>query len=190
MGLFGNLFGSKKSYTSVLINTQNNIFNIYGVNQPTDAQKMKASVYLCIAGLAILDDLGCAKLRHSSDRLIAEAIELTDPLSMRLEELSNNTEQLDMILSDFPKESQVTGSTNVNGLAAFKSLFSSMIETLMIDFSRYKNSPTGPAGYAPFVVGDGIFGEGRSQEHFMELTMQLANFMTELSEVTRLNKLL
>lgn len=182
MGLLNRLFGSKKSYTSVLINTQDKIFKMYGVNNPTDAQKMKASVYLCIAGIAILNDLGDGRLRYAVEKLAEETRELTKPLSMLAEELSNNAEQLKKIL----EELQITtGSTRLNGLAAFEALYFSMGETLMNDMLMRKEGPGGIVGYAPRVVGNGIFGEGRSREHYLELTMQLSNFMIELSAVTR-----
>ena len=57
MSFFKKVFGGKKSITSVMLSTQNKIFGIYSVAHPTDAQKMKASVYICISGIAILNDL-------------------------------------------------------------------------------------------------------------------------------------
>lgn len=165
------------------MSTQEGIFDIYGVDQPTDAQKMKASVYLCISGIAILNDLGGGQLRRAIDRLVEETRELTKPLSMRVEELSNNTEQLEKILADFPKEIEITGSTKVNGLAAFEALYFSMGEELMNDILSHKGGPMGVPGYAAIVVADGIFGEGRSKENFMEVSMQLLNFMKKLIEV-------
>ena len=183
MGILNKLFGGRKSITSVLVSTQNNIFNIYGVTKPTDAQKMKASVYLCISGIAILNDLGGGKLRHAIDALVEETRELTKPYSMRVEELSNSIEQLEKILADFPKEAKVTESTRVNGLAAFEALYFSMGEELMNDILTHKGGPMGAPGYAAIVVADGIFGKGKSKENFMEISMELLNFTKGLSEV-------
>jgi len=183
MGFLSKIFGGKKTITSVLTCTQNNIFELYGEVEPTDAQKMKASVYLCLSGMAILNDAGGGKLQNAIDALVNETRELTKPYSMRVQELSNNDEQLEKILSDFPAEAQVTGATRVNGLAAFEALYFSMGKELMNDIISHTGGPMGIPGYASIVVADGIFGEGKSKEHFIEISMELLNFMKELAEV-------
>lgn len=180
MSFFKKVFGGKKGISSVLVNTQNKIFSIYGVTHPTDAQKMKASVYLCIAGIAILNDLGGGRLRHAIDKLVEETKELTKPLKMRVGELSNTAEQLRRIHSDFPKDIQITEATTVNGLAAFEALYFSMGEELMNDILSHNQGPMGASGYAAIVVADGIFGKGKSKENFMEVSMELLDFTKEL----------
>ena len=182
MGILRKLFSGKRSFSSVLVDTQNNIFNIYGVNRPTDAQKMKASTYLCISGIAILNDAGSGAVPHVIDKLVDETRELTKSLSVYVEELSNSPEQLTKILADFPDDIQVTGSTRVNGLAAFEALYFSMGEDLMNDILSHNRGPMGTHGYAAVVVADGIFGEGKSAEHFMELSMEFLNFTKGLIE--------
>lgn len=182
MNFLNKLLGGKKSIFSVLVSTQDNIFNIYGVARPTDAQKMKASVYLCISGIAIINDLGGGNLRHAIDKLVEETRELTKPLSMRVEELANNAEQLEKILAYFPRD-QVTESTTLNGLAAFEALYFALGQELMNDILVHNKGPLGVPGYAAIVVADGIFGEGRSKENFMEVSMQLLLFTKELGEV-------
>ncbi len=62
-------------------------------------------------------------------------------------------------------------------------LYFSMGEELMNDILAHAGGPMGASGYASIVVVDGIFGEGKSQEHFMEASMELLNFTKELSEV-------
>ena len=137
---------------------------------------MKASVYLCISGMAILNDLGGGKLQHAIDALVNETRELTKPYSMRVDELSNNDEQLKKILRDFPKEAQVTGTTRVDGLGAFEALYFSMGEELMNDILAHTGGPMGAPGYASVIAVDGIFGEGKSQEHFMEASIGTIKF--------------
>jgi len=183
MGLLSKIFGSKKTITSILTHTQNNIFKIYGVTQPTDAQKMKALGYLCISGMAILNDLGGGEFQHEIDALVNETRELTKPYSMRVDELYNNEKLLKKILGDFPEEVQVTGATRINGLAAFEALYFSIGEELMNDILTHTGGPFGAPGYAAIVVADGIFGEGRSKEYFIETSMELLNFTKELYKV-------
>jgi len=183
MSFFKKIFGGKRSITSVILSSQNKIFDIYSVTHPTDAQKMKASVYLCISGIAILNDLGGGQLRHAIDNLVNETRELTKPLRMRVGELANNAEQLEKIISDFPSAIQITESTTVNGLAAFEAMYFSMGQDLMNDILTHNQGPMGAPGYAAIVVADGIFGEGKAKDKFMEVSMELLNFTKELAEV-------
>lgn len=190
MGILSKLFGRKKSFASVLANMQNSLFKIYGMDSATDAQKMKASVYLCISALAILNDLGGDilndqggdKLRKTIDTVVDETRELTKPLSMRVKELANNETQLEKILAGFPNEVPITGSTSVNGLAAFEAMYFGMGQELMHDMLAHKKGPMGVPGYAAIVVVDGIFGEGESKKHYMDITMAFMNFMRKLIE--------
>src|ERR1700730_4142189 len=118
--MLNNLFRRKKTIPSIVESTQRDIFTIYGVAKPTDAQKMKASVYICIAGIAILNDFGAGRpLRDLIDKLVVGTKDMTKPLSMLVGELANSKEELNEILADFPKELQISESTRVNGLAGF-----------------------------------------------------------------------
>jgi hypothetical protein len=183
MGILNRFFGGGKSIASVLISTQNNIFGVFGVAQPTDAQKLKASVYLCISGIAILNYLGGGKPHYAIDSMVDETRELTRPFSMQAKELSNNGQQLEKILAGFQGEAQVTESTRVNGHAAFEALYFSMGEELVSDILTHKGGPMGITGQAAIVVADGIFGEGKSKESFTEVSMKLQKFTNELIEV-------
>ena len=142
----------------------------------------KASVYLCISGIAILNDLGGGQLRNAIDNLVNETRELTKPLKMRVGELANDAEQLERIISDFPNDIQITESTTVNGLAAFEALYFSLGQDLMNDILSHNQGPMGTPGYAAIVVADGIFGEGKARDKYMEVSMELLNFTKELAE--------
>ncbi len=76
MGFLNKLFSGKKSFSSVLVGAQNNIFKIYGVSQPTDAQKMKASVYSELASTAK------AKARDMLELVSNEAIQMHGGIGM------------------------------------------------------------------------------------------------------------
>ena len=101
---------------------------------------------------------------------------------MRVGELANNAEQLEKIIFDFPGDIQITGSTTVNGLAAFEAMYFSMGQNLMNDILTHNQGQMGTPGYAAIVVADGIFGEGKAKDKFMEVSMELLNFTKELTE--------
>lgn len=174
MGILDKLFSGKNSFSSVLVETQNKIFEIYGVAKPSDAQKMKATFYLCISGIAIMNDQGAGAVPHVIDKLVADTRELTKPLSMYVEDISNSPDQLEQILWELPDGA--TGSTRVNGPAAFQAMYMSIGEDLMNDIVSHHQGPMGTPGYAGVIVVDGIFGEGKATEHFMEVCMQMLSF--------------
>ena len=192
MSFLNKLFGNKgnKNLALILMSTRRDIFNIYGVIKPTDAQKMKASVYLCIAGIAILNDLGSAivndlgseRVHRLMDKLVEETKDLTEPLSMRVGELANSKEDLEEILTDFPKEHRLNELTTLNGLGAFEALYFTKVEKLMNDILNHRGGPLGAVGYASIIVADGIFGKGKSKGHFVEVSGRLLTFMEELGE--------
>ena len=76
MGFFNNLFGSdtKKSISAVITTTQNNIFKIYRVRNPSDALKMKASVYLCISGIASINEVQMSSKNHKLSSSVMKMI--------------------------------------------------------------------------------------------------------------------
>ena len=183
MGLISKVFGKKKSISEILVNTQSNIFKTYGVAKPTDAQKMKASVYICIAGISIFNDIGGRMLSHAIDKIVEDTRELTKSLSMRVGELSNDKEELEELLSYFlTRQLQTNDSTVINGMGGFEALYFTKVEKLMVDILSHNSGPLGTTGYAAIVVADGIFGKGMSEKHFMEVSMQLLNFRNELIE--------
>ncbi len=168
--------------TTILLDTQTKIFKIYGVTNPTNAQKMKASVYLCISGIAILNDFGGGDLDHIIDQLVEETKELTKPLVMKVGELSKNNKQLHEIIQDLPDSLNVTESTIINGLAAFEAIYFSIGKDLVLDILNHSNDPMGTPGYAAIVVADGIFGDGKIKEHVMDVSLALLSFTKAIGE--------
>jgi hypothetical protein len=180
MGFF-NLFG-KKSISAIITNTQNNLFRLYSVRNPSDALKMKASVYLCISGIAMINKIGesggYAVLNELINKIVADTRELTKPLSMKVSELANDAQDLKLILSNFPVP--MDANTRVNGLAAFEALYSSKVDQLIKDIMSHDGGPMGSSGYAAIVVADGIFGDGKSKDHFMEVGIEVSSFVQHL----------
>jgi len=177
MGFLKKLFGNSKTISSILLNTQNNIFRIYGVNSPTDAQKMNISVYLCISGVAILNSLDADKLQHVMDNLIEDTKILTKPLKMRISDLSNTADELKLILAEFPNGSQVTESTIVNGLAAFEAIYFSMGEDIV---NKLLSQGDHLMVAAATIVSYEIFGKEQKIENILEVSTEILNFGKEL----------
>jgi hypothetical protein len=193
MSFLKSLFGERKTVATIVESIQKDIFKIYGVSKPTDVQKMKASVYICIAGIALLNDvfggkahshLIAERLRNLIDELVEETKEVTKPLSMKVGELVDSKEDLEKILAYFPEAPGMNESTILNGLAAFAALYNTQVEMMtgVIRLSD-KNNEFGMPGFAPIVVANGIFGMGKGIEHLTEVAVRLNIFARELGEV-------
>ena len=181
MGLFGNLFSKKKTFHEVITKTSNEIFSLYRVNNPTDAEKMKSSFYLCIAGMAMFNDaVGGALAAVQIDKLILQTKEMTESLNFRVGDIAADQSDVDVLLSDFPPQIKADERTKINGLAGFEALYFSKGQLLMGKIMNTKGGPLGLVGIASVVVVDGIFGENKSRDHFMENVAIISNFNKEL----------
>ncbi|MGH8277979.1 MAG: hypothetical protein ACRETQ_00205 [Gammaproteobacteria bacterium] len=174
------MFRRKKRVRSMIAGAQAEIFRAYGVLNPPNAQKMKAYVYICIAGIGILNGIGGEGLRDVISKIVWETKELAKSLqSVRVENLANDRKELEDILTDFPEG--VVAATTVNGLAAFDALYRTKVKRLVIDNSNQTGNKWLMPGYAAIVVGDGIFGEGKYGDHYVELEMAVNKFMRALA---------
>jgi hypothetical protein len=182
-GAADNRDSSRQNVGALLTDTVAAIFSIYGVSDPTDAQKMKAYFYLCAAAMAIVNDSAGGGLQQLFDHLLDETKELTKSLSMRIDELSSDSGDLRELLAAFPRQLQLTGSTTVNGLAALDALCHTKLEAIATDILNHTGGPFGAAGYAAIVVIDGAIGKGKSIEHFPEVSMLFLAFTRELGNV-------
>ena len=191
MGFFNNLFGSdtKKSISAVITTTQNNIFKIYRVRNPSDALKMKASVYLCISGIASINEVQMSSKNHKLsssvmkmiiDKIVNDSRKLTEPLSTKVSYLANNEEDLKLILACFP--TPISKNAIINGLAAFDALYLSKAESLIESINERRGDPVGSIRYTALVVQDGVFGGDQSSEHFMEMCVEMGKFGLKLVE--------
>lgn len=133
--------------------------------------------------MAILNDSGCGHYaREVIEQLVTESKHSVKPLTMRAGTLSNNPEELRLILSDFPRKLNITRSTTVNGLAAFEALYFSLGENLQKEILSHNKGPLGPSGYAAIATIDGILGKGNSREHFINASLELLRFTKEFLE--------
>ena len=180
MGMFGKLFGGGKTFAPILIRTRKNIFQIYGVQNPTDAQVMRASFHLCIAGMAILNDFGGPGVRGPISKLVEETSDLMQSLSMRPLDLSLDQETVEACVQSSPSNLHVSQSTQINGLVAFNALYQTQGEALIREILEHKDGPMGTPGYAAIKVAEGIFGLEGARKHFMELSMEMLSFATAL----------
>ncbi len=189
MGFLNNVFGGKKNSSSVITDTRNKLFDIYGVSKPTDAQEMRASFYLCIAGMALFNHFAAGKVGHEElspviDKLVRDTAKLTSNLTMTLGELTEDEDILECFIDSVG--GHITRKTTINGLAAMDMLYVNLGEVFMNDILRNTEGPLGIQGYAAVHVITGTFGRGTntSNKILIDVTSLIRKFAKELAEAT------
>lgn len=181
MGLFDSIFGGKASFATHIARAQQTIFRAYGVAAPTASQNFRASYALCIAGIAILNVTEGAESRRYADALLRETHELIKNLQFPAGELTLDEAELPMMLSDFPFQAGVNQSTRINGTAGLDAAINTVGQQHMAGVLERSRGPFGMPASAGLFVGDFIFGEGRSEDNFMDLVQALADYSSSIA---------
>ena len=180
MGLFKSLFGGGDSITSAILQSQKRIFRIYSVSRPTDEQKFKTYFYLLIFGIVVLDNIGSSDMKEQMGELYGKTSELMKPLRVQVDKLANDTEQLDKIIQNFPGEQPINGSRTVDGLSAFHAMNSAVARDTMNYIMENSQGPTQYFGPAAKVLCNSVFGEGKAEENFIEMFVEMGDFANNL----------
>ena len=151
-----------KNYTIKLLNTAHIPIN--------DANILKTTVYLCFAQIACLNVATQGQSRVFMDNLVEDAKNSVLALKMRVRELAQSDDELERILSDFPAEADVDGDTNINGLAAWNSIYFTYVEEIVLEISNRSKGPLGPYGYAAIKVLEALRGKGQGKDDFMDVS--------------------
>jgi len=181
MGIFDSLFGAKESFGAHIMRTQRTIFRAYGVPTPTASQNFRASYALCIAGISILNVAKGAGSRRYADTLLRETHGLIKNLQFPAGELTLDRADLSMMLSDFPAQVAINQSTIINGTAGLDAAINTVGQRHMVRVLEKSRGPFGLPASAGLYVGDFIFGEGKSEDNFMELVQALAEYSSSIA---------
>jgi hypothetical protein len=180
MGLFDSIFDGKASFTTHITRTQRTIFRAYHVGSPTASQNFRASYALCIAGISILNVAKGAESRRYIDPLLRETHDLIKNLQFPAGELTLDKSELQMMLSDFPDQARVNQSTIINGTGGLDAAINTVGQQHMAGVLEKSSGPFGMPAAAGLFVGDFIFGEGRSEDNFMELLQALSAYLSSI----------
>lgn len=181
MGLFNSLFGGKKDISHCIIECRENILKAYGIGSPTDAQLFNATMGIAIASVGMLNEIGGGRLSDLIDKVTDEASSLVANLSFRIEEITNNEEEIDFIISEFPPFAEATKKLRTNGGAVFPILFNSKGPALVREIAEHSGGPMGSAGYAAIIVGDLTVGRDDAKDGFMLVSAALMQFLKEIA---------
>ena len=179
MGFFQKILG-KKGAKEALIDTRAIFFDSLNINEPTKAQELKANVYLCVCGIAFLNNTD-RRLSSFMDRLLEEARELSkDIRPIKISDLGDDPEQLEKIMSKFSsifgEAQKPTSALNTNGLAAFDLIYASLGRETMREIMSHDKGPFGIHGYATTVLVNRVFGKNSGLCGTSEITFALLDF--------------
>lgn len=175
--------GKKRNKMQDLISeTCENLFHVYGVASPSESQRLRMSLYICLAGVGVLNALCDERVVPVINELVENTKELTKNLSMKVRELALDTAELKAIIAEFPISAGVNVDTKINGLAGFDALYHAKVESVVNDILRHKDGPFGVQGYAGIVVSNGVLGHTNTQDYFMDASMCIIDFMGKLPD--------
>ena len=178
------LFRNSRSVRSILDSAQKDMMKLFGLTKPTDAQKLRASVYLCIASTALLNDFGGRLFDNLIDEVAKESASLAKPLRMLVGDLANDADELSAIFAAFPADLRLTAAISINGLGALDALYHARVQPLVNEILSHKEGPFGAAGFAAITLAIGILGKQEGDEkaarQFLPSTMLLHELSAKL----------
>lgn len=187
MGILSSIFRKKsetKSCADIFKLYSTAILKLAHVNN-SDANRLKATLYLCFAQLACIHHLAKGKASIFMDNMVEDAKNSVPDLKMKISELAMSEEELSRILSCFPVDAVVDGNTTVDGLTAYEILYSEFAEEVVISISNKTGGPLGPYGYSTILLLEALRGAGNGKEGIIEVSMKIQEMTGEVIKAFR-----
>jgi hypothetical protein len=186
MGFLSNLFGKRQEKTNVDVYREyaDSILSAANIEK-SDANILKATVYLCFAQIACIDSISGGKSRIFVDNMVDDAKKSILHLQMTVKELATNRQELEKILSEFPVGADVDGETRINGLAGWDAIYFAYAQEVIVDIANGGGGPMGVHGYAAIKVLEALRGPGKSQENFMDVSFSITEMTGEVIQCFR-----
>jgi len=186
MGILSKFFGgqSKKSNTEVFSSYVTLFLETAGLKS-SDANRLKTTVYLCIAQMACLHVVSNGASAVFIDAMVDDAKKSILQLKMKVKDLALTEYELRKILSDFPPQAAVDGETTVNGLAAFQAIYFPYVEELVTEIADHTQGPFGVHGYASIKILEALRGKDNIEEGIMKTSMLLTRMTGEIIKAFR-----
>ena len=165
------------SYATLLLETAN--------IKDTNANKLKATVYLCIAQIACLHTVSNGATASFIDAMVEDVKKSILELKMKVKDLALTDTELKKILSDFPPQAKVDGETTINGLAAFEAIYFQYVEELMNEITNHTGGPMGAHGFASIKILEALRGKDKAQDKMIEVSMLISQMTGEVIKAFR-----
>lgn len=174
MGILSSLFGKTETLNNA------DVFKKYAKEllviakvQQTNANILKATVYLCFCQLACIHAIAKGKAAVFMDAMVDDAKKSVLDFQVKVGDLARSEAELEKILQDFPAAASVDQNTRINGLAAFEAIYFAFVEEIVSLISEKSGGPMGPHGYSAIVFLEALRGPGNGKDGFIEVSMKL-----------------
>ena len=172
MGLF-DLFKSKPTKEQTFLAFRDRLLSLYGVNNPSDAQKFKCTMALTIAAIGVINDLSAGTTRTLIDEISDVSYKLCESLRFRVSDISDDEDFVSEVLSHIPGGG--SPSVTVNGGLMFPTYFNYFGPGFVKDICDRNGGPMRSYGSAAIVVGQVSINDSRKS--FMEVTFLITEFV-------------
>jgi len=179
MGIFSAILG-KQSLGEIINETKNNLFEIYQIKNPTNAETFNAILMITIAGVAMINDVAKGKANFLIDKLSQEAKQLTNSLTFEIREVANSDEEVIAIYEVLPPDMQGDEGLRINGGVAFPSIFNSIGPNFVTEILQNSEGEFGSPGYAGIIIGDALLGRDESIPYFAQTVMEMNNLLKKI----------
>jgi len=184
MQFLENIFKKKPkvTYSQLVLNTSLQLFELYGIDKPTDLQMFKSFTLLCICGAVYLN------LKDKNSELkIKELIRQCDDsmsfLKVSIDDLIDNSYyslEKDSLAKKWIEKYNKTVFMAYYIELAVPAKTGRNIKKILIE---KMNGPFGFPAIAGIVVIDGILGQDKSKEFFPDVVLEMRNFISTLLEI-------
>ena len=180
MGLFDTLFGGNLDFSADLARAQQQIFRAYGITTPTDSQKFRNYFALCMAGIAVLNAAKGSNSQRPVGALVDNTHKLVKSLQFPAGELTLDEADLAIMFTDFPTNIGIKRGTLINGTGGLDAALNTAGQMHVMSILEKSQGPFGMPASAALYVGDFTFGEGKSRDHFLELSQTMLQYAQAL----------
>ena len=188
MGLLSNMFGKKVESSNTEIFSSYVTLMLKSANiQSTDANRLKATVYLCFAQMACLHVVSKGATAVFMDAMVEDVKKSILSLKMKVKDLAQNEAELRKILTDFPKQAGVDANTTVNGLAAFEAIYFQYVEEIVTEIASNTSGPMGAHGYATIKFLESLKGKANPSvaDGMVEVSILMSDMTGEVIKAFR-----
>lgn len=167
-------------FSAAMTIAQQQIFNAYGVSAPSDAQRFRNYVALCIAGIAILNWAEGQDNEGAVKELLADTYALVKSLQFQAREITLDEIDFLVVLTDFPPTLRIGMGTAINGTGGLDAILNTIGRTHVRTILENNRGDFGMPGSTAAYVGDFTFGEETSGAHFVDRIAAMSQFVQAL----------
>jgi hypothetical protein len=106
-------------------------------------------------------------------------------LKVKIGEVANSKEELNLLLQEFPPEAEVDGEVISNGRTIFNALYSIKVKELVTFICDHKDGSVNAYGPATLVLLEGLSGKDDYKTGFIEISLYISQMTCKVIKALR-----